>query len=67
VVNPLLPPGTWSYFAVDGLPYHAHTIAIVYDQNGDHYQHGRGLMLFVDGKKIASRPTLGRMEAELPR
>ncbi|HEY1647139.1 MAG TPA: glycosyl hydrolase family 65 protein [Terracidiphilus sp.] len=67
VVNPLLPPGTWSYFAVDGLPYHGHTIAIVYDQTGDHYQNGRGLMLFVDGKKIASRPTLGRIEAELPR
>lgn len=67
VVNPLLPAGTWSYFAVDGLPYHGHLLAIVYDQSGTHYRRGRGLMLFVDGKKVASRATLGRLEAQLPR
>jgi hypothetical protein len=27
---------------------------------------GRGFMLFVDGEKIASRATLGPLEAELP-
>jgi hypothetical protein len=65
-VNPLLPAGTWSYFAVDGLPYHGHLLAIVYDRNGTHYKRGRGLMLFVDGKIIASRATLGLVEAQLP-
>jgi hypothetical protein len=67
IVNPLLPAGTWSYFAMDGLPYHGHLLAIVYDENGAHFKRGRGLMLFVDGKKIASRATLGQMTAELPR
>lgn len=66
VVNPLLPSGMWSYFAIDGLPYHGHLLAIVYDEGGAHYKRGRGLMLFVDGKKIASRATMGPMEAALP-
>jgi hypothetical protein len=66
VVHPLLPAGTWSYFAIDGLPYHGHILAIVFDQTGKQYHRGRGLTLFVDGKKIASRTALGPIEAELP-
>lgn len=66
IVNPLLPPGMWSYFAIDGLPYHGHLLAIVYDEKGTHYKHGRGLMLFIDGKKTTSRATLGPLEAQLP-
>jgi Trehalase len=65
-IHPLLPPDAWSYFALDGLPYHGHLLAIVYDRDGHHYQRGRGLMLFVDGKKLAGRGTLGPLEAELP-
>ena len=65
VVHPLLPAGTWKYFAIDGLPYHHHLLAIVYDETGKQYQRGRGLMLFVDGKKIAGRATLGPLEADL--
>ena len=66
VVHPLLLAGEWTYFAVDGLPYHGHLLAIVYDETGKQYRLGRGFMLFVDGKKIASRATLGPLEAELP-
>ena len=67
VLHPLLPPDEWSYFALDGLPYHGHLLTIVYDQTGGHYHVGRGLTVFVDGKKLASRPTLGPLEAELPK
>jgi hypothetical protein len=67
VLHPLLPAGAWNYFAVDGLPYHGHLLAIVYDRDGHRYQRGRGLTLFVDGKKLASRDTLGPLEAELPK
>jgi hypothetical protein len=66
VIHPLLPAGVWSYFVLDGLPYHGHSLAIVYDESGKHYQRGRGLTLFVDGKKIASRATLGPLETNLP-
>ena len=65
-IHPLLPVGAWTYFALDGLPYHGHLLAIVYDQTGSHFRRGRGLMLFVDGKKIAARATLGPIKAELP-
>jgi hypothetical protein len=65
-IHPLLPAGTWTYFAVDALPYHGHSLAIVYDETGKQYRLGRGLMLFVDGKKIASRATLGPLQADLP-
>lgn len=66
VLDPLLPPGEWSYFAIDGLPYHGHLLTIVYDQTGEHYHHGHGMMVFVDGKELANRPTLGPLQAELP-
>ena len=66
-VNPLLPQGAWQWFALDGLPYHGHQLAIVYDRTGKKYGRGRGLALYVDGKKIASRADLGPLEAELPR
>ncbi len=67
VLDPLLPADAWSYFALDGLPYHGHMLAIVYDETGKHYDRGRGLTVFVDGRKIANRATLGPLEAELPR
>jgi hypothetical protein len=35
VVNPLLPVGSWTYFAIDGLPYHGHLLAIVFDETGN--------------------------------
>jgi mannosylglycerate hydrolase MGH1-like protein/glycosyl hydrolase family 65 len=66
VLHPLLPADAWNYFALDGLPYHGHLISIVYDRTGKRYHRGRGLILFVDGKKIASRPTLGPIEINMP-
>jgi hypothetical protein len=66
ILHPLLPAGAWSYFAVDGLPYHGHILTIVYDQSGARYHRGKGLTLFVDGKKMAGRSTLGPLETELP-
>ncbi len=66
VLSPLLPSGEWSYFVIDGLPYHGHLLTILYDQTGAQYHRGRGLTLFVDGRRTASRGDLGRLEANLP-
>ena len=66
VINPLVPASTWTYFALDGLPYHGHLLTILWDQKGKHYKNGVGLTLFVDGKKIANRKDLGPLEAQLP-
>jgi hypothetical protein len=66
VLHPLLPPNTWSYFAIDDLPYHGHRLTIFFDRNGKQYQRGAGFFLFVDGKQLASRSTLGPLKASLP-
>lgn len=65
VLHPLLPRGQWSYFAMDGLPYHGHLLTIVYDRSGKHYHRGKGFRLFVDGHECASRPTLGPLNCVL--
>lgn len=42
VLNPLLPPGTWTYFALDALPYHGHILTILYDRDGSGYRFAMG-------------------------
>jgi hypothetical protein len=65
VVNPLA-PARWDWFALDGVSYHGHTVSIVWDRDGSRYGQGGGLMLFVDGRKVADRPDLGPLAAPLP-
>ncbi len=65
VLKPLLPVGTWSYFAVDALPYHGHLLTVMWDETGKRYGRGKGLMLLVDGKQVAARKDLGALEYEL--
>jgi hypothetical protein len=65
-LHPLLPAGSWSYFALDGLPYHGHLLTILFDATGEHYHRGNGLTVFVDGTKVANRATLGPLETKLP-
>jgi len=64
-LRPLLPPGQWSYFALDALPYHGHTLTILWDTTGFRYHQGKGFALFIDGKKAASRKDLGPLQADL--
>jgi hypothetical protein len=66
VVRPLI-PDDWPYFALDGVAYHGHRIAIVWDVDGRRYGRGAGLMLFVDGKKLKSDSELERLAVALPR
>ena len=66
VIHPLA-PASWTYFAIDALPYHGHLLTIAFDATGTHYHYGRGLSLAVDGHTIAHRPTLGPLEADLPK
>jgi hypothetical protein len=66
VLHPLIPAGKWSYYALDGLPYHGHLLTILWDETGQHYHHGQGLTLLVDGKPAAHRKDLGPLQGELP-
>lgn len=67
VLHPLLPDRTWSYFAIDALPYHGHMLTIAWDSTGKHYGRGKGLWIAVDGIIVAHRPTLGPLQATLTR
>jgi hypothetical protein len=65
-VRPLLPPGSWAWFALDAIPYHGRTLAIVWDRDGTHFQRGPGLSLWVDGQIVARSDQLAPLTAQLP-
>ncbi|MBV2148004.1 discoidin domain-containing protein [Sphingobium sp. AS12] len=70
-VNPLLPdasdPQALGWFRVQDVPYHGHRIAVTWDADGSHYRRGKGLAIEVDGRQVARRDTLGRIEIPMPR
>ncbi len=50
VINPII-DNTIKYFCLDGVLYHGHSLSVVYDSDGKKYNLGKGLTVFVDGKK----------------
>ncbi len=69
-LNPLVPPEGSSrpihYFAVNQLAYHGHRIALFYDADGSRYHLGRGLSIFVDGRRRSGPSPLGHLLIPLP-
>jgi hypothetical protein len=49
-INPLV-DNSISYFCIDGVMYHGHELTVVYDKNGSKYKSGKGVTVFIDGKK----------------
>lgn len=66
VVSPLVPEGAWDFFCLDGVPYHGHSLSVVWDRTGRHYGLGAGLSLLADGRLLAHRSELGHLEGTLP-
>lgn len=66
VIRPLVPPGTWGYFALDGLPYHGHLLTIIYDRMGEHYHRGAGLTILLDDGVIGHSDSLSATTVVLP-
>jgi hypothetical protein len=64
-VNPLLPANKWDWFCLDNILYHGKMITIVWDKNGTKYNRGKGLTVFVNGRKVASSLQLKRLEGKL--
>ncbi len=63
-VNPLAPE-SWDYFMLDDVSYRGHKLTIVWDKTGKRYGSGQGLSIWVDDKRVANRPDLGRLHANL--
>ncbi|KAI1413864.1 Six-hairpin glycosidase-like protein [Hypoxylon sp. FL1857] len=54
-ISPIV-PRNWTYFALENLSYHGHLVTVLYDKHGSRYKAGRGLTVFVDGKKVFNSP-----------
>lgn len=65
-VHPLVPEGTWDYFALEAIPYHGRQLTIFWDRTGERYHRGAGLRVLADDREIASSPRLARVEGRLP-
>ena len=65
-VHSLLPVDSWDWFCLDGVPYHGHTLTILWDRTGVRYGKGKGLRVFADGREIAAADRLISVQGELP-
>ena len=65
-LDPLLPGEAWDWFCLDGVPYHGHTLTIIWDRDGEHFRRGAGFSVWVDRKQLASSPALDRLTVKLP-
>jgi hypothetical protein len=66
VINPLV-DNSIQYFCLDGVSYHGHMLTVVYDKDGSRYHLGKGLTVFIDGKKSALLQENNKMEAVVGR
>jgi hypothetical protein len=64
-VNPLLPDNVWDWFCLDNIRYHGRILTILWDRSGRRFDRGKGLWVFVDGKKIAHSDMLARVTGRL--
>ena len=61
VINPLI-DSTIKYFCLDNVLYHGKNLSIIYDRDGKKYNVGKGLIVFVNGKKAALKKADGKYE-----
>lgn len=62
-INPLI-DSTVRYFYLDNVNYHGHNITVAYDRDGTRYGLGKGLMVWVDGKRKALKKEDGKQLVE---
>jgi hypothetical protein len=65
-VSPLLPSGTWDWFALDDVGYAGRRLTVLWDRTGERYRRGKGLRVLADGQEVAASETLGRVTGRLP-
>ena len=64
-VHPLLPNNKWDWFCLDNILYHGKIITIIWDRTGMKYKKGKGLSVWVNGKKIATSVKLEKVTGKL--
>lgn len=63
-VNPLLPAGKWDWFCLDNVLYRGRIITIIWDKDGTKYRKGKGLSVWVNGKKKIAADKLEKLIIE---
>jgi hypothetical protein len=64
-VNPLVPDHKWNWFCLDNVLYHGRIVTIIWDKDGTKYKKGKGLSVWVNGKKVASSTKLEKVTGKL--
>jgi hypothetical protein len=68
VLDPLVAQGEGpDWFALQDLPYHGHLLTVTYDRSGSHFNAGKGLKAYLDGRLAGQTSSLGRLELAVPR
>jgi hypothetical protein len=64
-VHPLLPKNKWNWFCLDNVLYHGKIVTIIWDKDGTKYKKGKGLSVWVNGKKVAGSDKLEKVTGKL--
>jgi len=65
-VRPLIPL-SWTYFAIESLPYHGSLLSIIWDQSGSRYPNNpQGLTIYLNGERVHNQTTLTSLNVTLP-
>jgi len=64
-INPLLPDNTWDYFCLENVKCWGNNITVIYDKTGTKYHKGKGFMVFVNGRMMASSRELSLLTCRL--
>ena len=62
VIHPLVPENTWEWFALDNVYYHGKKVTIIWDQTGEKYKRGKGLLVYIDGRLVAHSFSLEKIK-----
>jgi len=63
-INPLI-DSTIKYFCLDDVLYHGQNISIIYDSEGKKYNLGKGLVVYVNGKRASLKKIDGKYEVTI--
>ena len=63
-INPLI-DSTIKYFCIDDVLYHGHNLSVIYDRDGNKYNLGKGVIVYVDGKRASLNKINGRYKVTI--
>ncbi|SJN16259.1 glycoside hydrolase [Sphingobacterium sp. JB170] len=64
-IKPLIPEGQWAYFTLQGIPYKNKIVDIFWDETGEKYNKGKGLLVYVGGNLVAKSKKLKPLNIKL--